>query len=119
MNKFLLLMLAIVSLFATSCSSDDEPEINYAKDVASVYSGYTNASSTYFSDMISENQSVKVEIVSNTTVNVTFDSDTWGHTVISNAEVSLSSEGFIISGKGEAEISGHGGTKNMSAILMP
>lgn len=89
MNKFLLLMLAIVSLFATSCSSDDEPEINYAKDVASVYSGYTNASSTYFSDMISENQSVKVEIVSNTTVNVTFDSDTWGHTVISNAEVSF------------------------------
>jgi len=121
MNKFLLLMLAIVSLFATSCSSDDEPEINYAKDVASVYSGYTNASSTYFSDMISENQSVKVEIVSNTTVNVTFDSDTWGHTVISNAEVSLSSEGFIISGKGEAEISGHGGTKkyecNLNAVI--
>lgn len=119
MKKILFSMFAGAGILAVSCSNndDDDAAVNYAQEIAATYSGYTDATTAYFTGMVTENQTVRVSANGDGTVNVGFDSDTWGKTAIDNAVVKPTEGGYVISGTGESVISGHGGTKSYACTL--
>jgi hypothetical protein len=102
---YFLMMTLMVAPVLTSCGSDDEEEVTVdtvtsATAVAKSYSGYTQASSSYFSSMLNNDQTVTLEAAGSNQVNVSYVSDTWGTFTISNAVVTKSTNGYSIVGEG-------------------
>ena len=95
--------LSFVTLFSlTSCSdSDNEPE-NYADKVAKSYSGYTVTTSAYFQNMVTPSQTVTITASGVNTVNISYTSTTLGSFTITDANVSMASGEYLISGKGKS-----------------
>lgn len=93
-----------------SCSSDDEPA-NLAEGAIGSFSGYTVASSTYFSGMVSADQTVAITSTEANKVNISYVSDTWGTITIDGAELTGSEGNILISGTGKSEMSHAGNTR--------
>lgn len=69
--------------------------------VADSYSGYTKAVAQYFPDgMYANDQTVKVTANNDGTVNVSYESDSFGSFTINNATVNLENSTYAISGSG-------------------
>lgn len=77
MKKLNLLSLLIMLMTLISCSSDDEPQ-NLASETAGSYTGYTVASSQYFSDMVSGEQIVTLSSSGLNKINIKYTSDRGG-----------------------------------------
>jgi hypothetical protein len=97
-------MMLMATPVLTSCGSDDDEEtvdtVTAATAVAKEYSGYANASSQYFNDMMADNQTATVVAVSADKVNISYTSDTWGTFTITNATVTKSNDVYTIVGEG-------------------
>lgn len=72
--------------------------------VPGTYSGYTVASSTYFSDMTADDQTIVISQVSGDTYKVTYTSDTWGTFTIDSAKAEYNNGTFTISGDGTTQM---------------
>jgi hypothetical protein len=97
-------MMLMVAPVLTSCGSDDDEEVvdtvTAATAVAKEYTGYTEAKSTYFNGMMSDDQTVSIVAVSADKVNISYTSDTWGSFTINNATVTKTDNGYSIVGEG-------------------
>ena len=118
MKKSLILSLLAGALLGfTACSDDDNVE-NPSEKVQGTYSGYTVASSKYFSSQVAPDQTMT--ITAGTTVGevaIAYTSDTWGKISISAATVSGSSESYTISGTGTSEMGMGGNTKEYTCTV--
>lgn len=117
MKKFQLLSLFMMLFAITSCSNDDDPVTNLAENAVGSYSGYTNASSTYFSGMLSENQTVTISSSSLNKVNINYTSNTWGTITITNAEITGTDGNIHISGAGKSKMTHAGATKEYDCTV--
>ncbi len=103
---FYAMMAVSLCVGMTACSDDDEEDVvvveveNVAEAVAGSYSGYTLASCAYFSDDAAADQVITVTAVTETTVNVSYISDTWGTFTIEGATVTQSGTTYTITGSG-------------------
>ncbi len=107
MNKLKVFSLLMVVITLASCSSNDDPT-NLASETAGIYSGYTVASCSYFSNMVASRQDVTISTTELNKINVSYQSDTWGTITISNAELSGTEGNIRISGTGKS-VMGHAG----------
>lgn len=107
MNKLKIFSLLMAVITLASCSSNDDPT-NLAPETAGVYSGYTVASCSYFTNMVSSRQDVTITTTELNRINVSYQSDTWGTITISNAELSGTEGNIYISGTGKS-VMGHAG----------
>jgi hypothetical protein len=107
MKKILFAMFAM-ALLVTSCSDSSDEIENVAQDVAAKYEGYANAGCAYFSNSITDNQTVVVTAKTTNTADVTYTSDTWGTFTISDATVAKSGATYYITGSGTT-LMGHAG----------
>lgn len=116
MKKFQLLSLLMIIFALTSCSNDDDP-VNLADGIVGTYTGYTNASSNYFSGMVSDNQTVTITSSELNKANISYVSDTWGTITINNAELSGTDGNLRISGSGKSVMSHAGNTQEYDCTV--
>lgn len=112
--KFLSLLTILITL--ASCSSDDEPK-NLAENAAGNYTGYTVASCSYFSNMVSTNQTVKLTSTELNKVNISYASDTWGTITINGADLSGDEGNLSIKGSGKSQMSHAGNTSEYDCTV--
>ncbi len=109
MNKFKTISLLIALLSLASCSSDDKPT-NLANETVGSYKGFSVASSSYFSNMIANNQEVTISTNEINKVNISYQSDTWGTITISGSDLTGSEGNVHISGAGKS-VMAHAGSE--------
>jgi hypothetical protein len=109
MKKFIFAMLAMVFCM-TSCSDSDNEVVNVAQEVAAKYEGYTNASCAYFSDQVTDDQTLTITTKTVETVDVTYTSDTWGSFTVNDATVVSNGTSYQITGAGTT-LMGHAGSE--------
>lgn len=118
MKKIYSLLALPVLMFAASCSSDDSPSVDYAKQVTGSYEGYTSASCAYFSgDMSAEQKVIVSEGSASNKVNISYVSSTWGTVTVTDAVVGESAEGYIISGSGKWSMGMNGNTSDYDCTV--
>lgn len=73
--------------------------------LAGSYSGYTKAVAQYFPDgMLADNQTITVTANNDGTVNIVYESDTWGKFTVEKATISLADGVYKIEGDGKTEM---------------
>lgn len=77
--------------------------------VPGTYSGYTEAKCAYFSDKMSDDQTITISQNSDNTFKISYTSDTWGEFTIENATAQYSNGKFTIAGDGTTQM-GHNGS---------
>lgn len=103
------LSLLMVIFALASCSGDDAPA-NLAEEAIGQYSGYSNASSGYFSGMIADGQTVNITSSEMNKVDISYRSETWG-TITINGAVLTGTEGNLhIAGTGKS-VMAHAGNE--------
>lgn len=99
----------IIAMGLAACETDG-PNTPTVTDVAGSYAGYSLTSFAYASNILSQNDSVRVVANADGTATVTLTSQTWGTTTIPNAQLTLAANGTrILKGNGTAVMAGHGG----------
>lgn len=99
----------IVAMCLAACETDG-PNTPTVTDVAGSYAGYSLTSFAYASNILSQNDSVRVVANADGTATVTLTSQTWGTSTIPNAQLTLAANGTrILKGNGTAVMAGHGG----------
>lgn len=88
------------------------PSVETAKAIVGTYGDYSLATAKYFTNMYTKESGSAVTIteVTDTTVNVAFESATWGTFSFENVVVKRSGTTYTISGEGTVEMAGMGGT---------
>lgn len=115
MKRKILLIGAVlaVSAMIVACTEKDEeakPATQAdAEKVAGTYEGYTLASSAYFQDYFTADESLTIAKSGDKTVDITFASGTWGTTTVTGATVSASGSRYSVSGTGTCLMAGMGG----------
>lgn len=100
----------IVAMSLAACETDGPNTPTSVTDVAGSYAGYSLTSFAYASNILSQNDSVRVVANADGTATVTLTSQTWGTTTIPNAQLTLAANGTrILKGNGTAVMAGHGG----------
>jgi hypothetical protein len=103
-KSYLLMLLTAVAF--TACNDDKEEAP--AQDVAGTYTGYTSASSAYFSDRNADNQTVTVTAIDDTHATITYTSDDLGTYSYESAVVTKNGDTYTIAGEGTATMGMHG-----------
>lgn len=99
----------IIAMGLAACETDG-PNTPTVTDVAGSYAGYSLTSFAYASNILSQNDSVRVVANADGTATVTLTSQTWGTMTIPNAQLTLAANGTrILKGNGTAVMAGHGG----------
>lgn len=80
-----------------------------AKLLAGSYSGWSEGNCAYFKNYGQENSSVKLTANDDGTVNVAFESTTWGNTTIENVKATKTADGYSLEGSGKFSM-GMGGS---------
>lgn len=104
-----ILMMLIVAFCAISCS-DEEKESWTVVDISGQYTGYTNATSAYFKDRYTDNESVNMIPREGGTLTLTYESATWGTFRVEKVSVVKQGSEFLLSGEGRVAL-GMGDTK--------
>ncbi len=104
--KKLMIFCAVLALAATFTSCNKN---NLGDKVSGTYSGYTVASSQYFNEMVTENETLTVKTGGGNLAEITFTSGEWGTYTIKEATVSKMGKAYQIVGKGTCEMAGMGG----------
>lgn len=102
---------AIVAMGLAACETDgpNNTSTPTVTDVAGTYVGYSLTSFAYASNLLSQNDSIRVVANTDGTATVTLTSQTWGTTTIPNAAMTLAANGTrILKGSGTAVMAGHG-----------
>lgn len=100
-------MMLSVAVFLSACDKKESgPE---TIDFAGNYKGYTSASSSYFQNMVSANETVGITKNADGSASVSFTSATWGECTIANARASVNGDLCTLSGSGKAQM-GMGGS---------
>lgn len=84
---------------ALLCSCSDDDKSAPAREVAGSYAGYTVAACAYFSQT-DGGQSVELTAVSDSRVNVNYESDTWGTFTVEGADVTERGGVYVLAGSG-------------------
>lgn len=103
---FGLVGMVAMALSFIACSDDDTTTSSstLASNVTGTYSGYTIGSCDDYTDWVCIDESITVSSASETTVDVSYESDKWGTFTIEDAIVSECDSSYVISGSGTAEI---------------
>lgn len=109
-TRFLLFAAVLTTLFTTSCSSDDAPDLTTG--VTGTYEGYSSMTSAYFSNMISLDQKVTISRLTDNTVSLRFESASTGTFNIPEATVVKGADSYTISGTGTTSMGHAGNTKD-------
>lgn len=128
MKKFKLLSLFAMTMMIASCSDNNEPEteseantgngtVTAAQVVPGTYSGYTEASSKYFSGMMADNQEIVITKNSDESYKVAYSSDSWGDFTIEKATAQYADGKFNISGEGTTQMGMNGNVNNYPCTL--
>lgn len=72
--------------------------------VAATYRGYTQAATPHFSNLITPDETVTVSVSTETTVDISYVSGTWGTFTIEDAAVTVNGNSYYIDGSGTAEM---------------
>lgn len=106
-------IVAMLPMAIASCDKEkEETTPSTSVDVTKVvgtYEGYTLASSAYFQNNFTADESVTIAKSGDKTVDITFASGTWGTTTVTNATVSASGSRYTVSGSGSCLMAGMGG----------
>lgn len=106
-------IVAMLPMAIASCDKEKEETTPSASvDVTKVvgtYEGYSLASSAYFQNNFTADESVTIAKSGDKTVDITFASATWGTTTVTNATVSASGSRYTVSGSGSCLMAGMGG----------
>jgi hypothetical protein len=106
-------IVAMLPMAIASCDKEkEETTPSTSVDVTKVvgtYEGYTLASSAYFQNNFTADESVTIAKSGDKTVDITFASGTWGTTTVTNATVSASGSRYTVSGTGTCLMAGMGG----------
>lgn len=101
-------IVVMLPMAIASCDKEKEETTPSASvDVTKVvgtYEGYTLASSAYFQNNFTADESVTIAKSGDKTVDITFASATWGTTTISGATVSANGSRYTVSGSGMVPI---------------
>lgn len=100
----------ITTLFTTSCSSDDAPDL--AAGVAGTFEGYSSMNSAYFTNMISVDQKVTISRLTDNTVSLRYESASTGTFTIPEATVVKGTDSYTLSGTGTTSMGHAGNTKD-------
>lgn len=106
-------IVAMLPMAIASCDKEkEETTPSTSVDVTKVvgtYEGYSLASSAYFQNNFTADESVTIAKSGDKTVDITFASATWGTTTISGATVSANGSRYTVSGSGSCLMAGMGG----------
>lgn len=106
-------IVAMLPMAIASCDKEkEETTPSTSVDVTKVvgtYEGYSLASSAYFQNNFTADESVTIAKSGDKTVDITFASGTWGTTTVTNATVSASGSRYSVSGTGTCLMAGMGG----------
>ena len=106
-------IVAMLPMAIASCDKEkEETAPSTSVDVTKVlgtYEGYTLASSAYFQNNFTADESVTIAKSGDKTVDITFASGTWGTTTITRATVSANGSRYTVSGTGTCLMAGMGG----------
>ena len=100
LNFLLLLIFALM----TACSSDDDPieNVEFSKEIAGAYKGYTVAEFAYTTiPMTNADQTVMITANENNTATLTYTSDTWGKFTFSNTTITFKDNTYTVAGSGK------------------
>lgn len=114
-------IVAMLPMAIASCDKEkEETTPSTSVDVTKVvgtYEGYTLASSAYFQNNFTADESVTIAKSGDKTVDITFASGTWGTTTVTNATVSASGSRYSVSGTGTCLMAGMGGERSYDCTL--
>lgn len=117
--KKLLLLLAVMGMFFTSCHREE----NFSEKIAGTYRGWSDASCAYFSSYAAshgtttETLSLTAEAVENQ-VSLSYASAAWGTFTIAGATVVKTDGVYKIAGSGTCAMAHQGTTKEYSCTLV-
>ncbi|MBQ6725111.1 MAG: hypothetical protein IJQ89_00890 [Bacteroidales bacterium] len=114
-------IVAMLPMAIASCDKEkEETTPSTSVDVTKVvgtYEGYTLASSAYFQNNFTADESVTIAKSGDKTVDITFASGTWGTTTVTNATVSASGSRYTVTGNGTCVMQGMGGERSYDCTL--
>lgn len=114
-------IVAMLPMAIASCDKEkEETTPSTSVDVTKVvgtYEGYTLASSAYFQNNFTADESVTIAKSGDKTVGITFASGTWGTTTVTNATVSASGSRYTVTGNGTCVMQGMGGERSYDCTL--
>ena len=106
-------IVAMLPMAIASCDKEKEETTPSASvDVTKVvgtYEGYTLASSAYFQNNFTADESVTIAKSGDKTVDITFASGTWGTITVTGATVAANGSRYSVSGTGTCLMAGMGG----------
>ena len=105
-KTLLMTAMAVVMFGFASCTKETSKP---AEEVAGTYEGYTLATSDYFSDMFTADESVVFTMVNDNTVKIDFTSSTWGTFSFGEALVEGKEAPYKVTGNGKCQMVGMGG----------
>lgn len=94
--------LTVIALCGISCDSNDGP--SPSESVVGTYEGYTLSSCAYFSDTCAGDEKIVITGNADGTVDLAFESSTWGRFSIEKATVTETKGGYAIAGSGHTEM---------------
>ena len=100
-------MMVSAAILLMACDKDENG--SKTVDFAGNYDGYTLASSNYFQNMISPDETVVITKNTDGSASVSFTSATWGTFTITDAQASVSGDICSLSGSGQTQM-GMGGS---------
>lgn len=106
LQKLSSLLLASLMLFAaTSCSNNDDPSSEELTTLSGDYKGWSSSSFIYTqTPIVTPDQTVNISVTADGKATITYNSDTWGKTTITDASVVLQNGTYTISGQGTSSM---------------
>ncbi len=97
------ILMSIASMCAVACSNDGNNTPSPA-DIAGSYAGYTLAGCAYFSNSVSDGETVTITANADGTAHVVLMSDSWGELSVQAAQLSCADGVYTLSGNGTARM---------------
>lgn len=104
LQKISNLFLALTVMFAaTACSNDDDDSTQDFSSLSGNYKGWTSGAFKYSpTPMATPDETVALSVSTDGKATVTYNSNTWGKTTVSDASVVLEGDSYILSGSGKS-----------------
>ncbi len=102
---FTVLIIGLVGCNKENSKNETPAIVDVTENVAGTFEGYTLADSDYFSDYLTEQETLTITRKDVNVVDVKLESNSWGTIEITGAAVSGSSAPYTISGSGKCAMS--------------
>lgn len=114
-----ILTIAVISLFMVSCNKKKKKEetVDLASKIIGTYNGYCKVSCAFFTDKVTDEETLTVSKINNNAVSLSFVSSQWGTFSFEEATINVLNNTYTLKERGKCSMGNAGEIKEYECTL--